>query len=329
MVSDPHGLRGTELDMRRYNGDGTWSYDSEADYDHDASMKNSVADAVASGRSLSSDEVRWLCAEAGIEGAEAYDPYAEIRARAGLKLETGMDFKKRATNTLYHVLLIKEDRAYVRDESGNELYVPRSVLEDYEVVEDKEVFITCYNTREGWASKKMAEQFYTEAAFSCEGAERDRYMEVLEQLFAGRIEVFDTPDYEREQQDQHEVGRRTVSLLGDTPHEQWTNALNVYFTSLRMNVQALSDDCIIAGNYIDLYKDSFEPADYEEISERLRNNITAANTAAIIDQLEQETKRLVDAAFAPQTQQDTSLGAAKAAQKGRAKVEATNGGIKQ
>ena len=115
-----------------------------------------------------------------------------------LKLERGMDFKNLASGELFHVMGSNDGIFWCRNEAGEEISLPSVIVGEYAEVLEKQVFITCYNKREGWASRKMAEEFYMEAAFACEGAERDRYMEVLYQLSEGRSEVFDTPDYERE-----------------------------------------------------------------------------------------------------------------------------------
>lgn len=47
------------------------------------------------------------------------------------------------------------------------------------------VIVVCYKQREHWDRKK-AIAFYEEGMFCCEGAEADRYKEVVRQLKAGR-----------------------------------------------------------------------------------------------------------------------------------------------
>lgn len=47
------------------------------------------------------------------------------------------------------------------------------------------VIVVCYNEREHWDREK-AIAFYEEGMFACEGAEADRYKEVVHQLKAGR-----------------------------------------------------------------------------------------------------------------------------------------------
>lgn len=46
------------------------------------------------------------------------------------------------------------------------------------------VIVVCYNEREHWERSK-AIAFYEEGMFCCEGAEADRYKEVVRQLKAG------------------------------------------------------------------------------------------------------------------------------------------------
>lgn len=57
------------------------------------------------------------------------------------------------------------------------------------------VCVTCYRTREVWRSRERAVRFYTEAVLACEGAERDRYVNVLMALQAGEKYAHDTYDY--------------------------------------------------------------------------------------------------------------------------------------
>ena len=47
------------------------------------------------------------------------------------------------------------------------------------------VIVVCYREREHWDRQK-AIAFYEEGMFACEGAEADRYKEVVSQLKAGR-----------------------------------------------------------------------------------------------------------------------------------------------
>lgn len=47
------------------------------------------------------------------------------------------------------------------------------------------VIVVCYRQREHWDRQK-AIAFYEEGMFCCEGAEADRYKEVVRQLKAGR-----------------------------------------------------------------------------------------------------------------------------------------------
>lgn len=47
------------------------------------------------------------------------------------------------------------------------------------------VIVVCYRQREHWDRQK-AIAFYEEGMFACEGAEADRYKEVVRQLKAGR-----------------------------------------------------------------------------------------------------------------------------------------------
>lgn len=50
-----------------------------------------------------------------------------------------------------------------------------------------EVVVVCYNQAEVWQSREMAAAFYLEAMCACEGAERDRYTEVLLDIMAGKL----------------------------------------------------------------------------------------------------------------------------------------------
>lgn len=49
-----------------------------------------------------------------------------------------------------------------------------------------EVVVVCYNQAEVWQNREMAAAFYLEAMCACEGAERDRYTEVLLDIMAGK-----------------------------------------------------------------------------------------------------------------------------------------------
>lgn len=49
-----------------------------------------------------------------------------------------------------------------------------------------ECLVICYNQIEVWQSRSMAKDFYLEAMCACEGAERDRYTDVLLDLMAGK-----------------------------------------------------------------------------------------------------------------------------------------------
>ncbi len=48
------------------------------------------------------------------------------------------------------------------------------------------VTITCYGKTEVWEDRKDAIRFYREGAAACEGAERDRYVNILLQLAGGQ-----------------------------------------------------------------------------------------------------------------------------------------------
>lgn len=48
-----------------------------------------------------------------------------------------------------------------------------------------ECVTVCYNQATVWQSRGMAAEFYLEAMTMCEGAERDRYTEVLLDIMAG------------------------------------------------------------------------------------------------------------------------------------------------
>lgn len=55
------------------------------------------------------------------------------------------------------------------------------------------VTITCYG-RTKTMYRSAAIRMYTEGALSCEGSERDRYVNILADLLAGRSECSDTRD---------------------------------------------------------------------------------------------------------------------------------------
>ena len=48
-----------------------------------------------------------------------------------------------------------------------------------------ECVVICYNQAEVWSRREDAQAFYLEAMCACEGAERDRYTDVLLDLMAG------------------------------------------------------------------------------------------------------------------------------------------------
>lgn len=56
------------------------------------------------------------------------------------------------------------------------------------------VTIKCYN-KEEQMERKEAIDFYEEAVISCEGSERDRYMNVLMDLYFGKDYCTDEEDY--------------------------------------------------------------------------------------------------------------------------------------
>ena len=59
----------------------------------------------------------------------------------------------------------------------------------------KGVICICYNKEHTFSSRKKAEAFFKDCAYNSEGAERDRYIEILMQLDEGRAICFDTPDH--------------------------------------------------------------------------------------------------------------------------------------
>ena len=50
---------------------------------------------------------------------------------------------------------------------------------------DDSVTIICYGGKEVWPSRQAAMDFYAEGVFVCDGAERERYINVLLDLYAG------------------------------------------------------------------------------------------------------------------------------------------------
>lgn len=55
-----------------------------------------------------------------------------------------------------------------------------------ELLSQGECVVICYNQAEVWQSRERASEFYLEAMCACEGCERERYMDVLLDLMAGR-----------------------------------------------------------------------------------------------------------------------------------------------
>ena len=54
-----------------------------------------------------------------------------------------------------------------------------------------EVVVVCYNQAEVWKSREMAAAYYLEAMCACEGAEKERYTDVLLDLMAGKTVCHD------------------------------------------------------------------------------------------------------------------------------------------
>lgn len=54
-----------------------------------------------------------------------------------------------------------------------------------------ECVVICYNQAEVWRSRSMAAAFYLEAMCACDGAERERYTDVLLDLMAGKAIAHD------------------------------------------------------------------------------------------------------------------------------------------
>ena len=59
--------------------------------------------------------------------------------------------------------------------------------------------IVCYSHIERWHSRKAAIAFYKEGAFSCEGAERDRYIEIVFDLEEGCNRCHDRSSFSYEE----------------------------------------------------------------------------------------------------------------------------------
>lgn len=49
----------------------------------------------------------------------------------------------------------------------------------------------CYNTADIWPSRQVAKDFYTEASYYSEGAERERYINVLFDIAMGKDICYD------------------------------------------------------------------------------------------------------------------------------------------
>lgn len=48
------------------------------------------------------------------------------------------------------------------------------------------VDVICYGVRDVWDSREEAKRFYLEGIMSCEGSERDRYVNVYADLVSGK-----------------------------------------------------------------------------------------------------------------------------------------------
>lgn len=57
------------------------------------------------------------------------------------------------------------------------------------------VIVVCYNEADVWGSRAEAKKFYMSGVYACEGAERDRYMNVVCDLEDGKDVALDTWDY--------------------------------------------------------------------------------------------------------------------------------------
>ena len=60
----------------------------------------------------------------------------------------------------------------------------------------KMIEIVCYNRIEKWHSRKNALRFFRDCARNCEGAERDRYIEIVWDLEDGLIRCHDKSSME-------------------------------------------------------------------------------------------------------------------------------------
>ena len=56
------------------------------------------------------------------------------------------------------------------------------------------VMVTCYGESELWDTRKEAADFYMQAIMACEGAERERYLNIYAGLYQGLTEVTDGED---------------------------------------------------------------------------------------------------------------------------------------
>lgn len=56
---------------------------------------------------------------------------------------------------------------------------------------DEPVFVTCYNKRERWNTRREAMAFYLEGARCCDGCEAERYFNVFTKLLDGYNDVDD------------------------------------------------------------------------------------------------------------------------------------------
>lgn len=59
----------------------------------------------------------------------------------------------------------------------------------------EEIKITCYGKTKIWTDRQAAIDFYSIGVESCDGSERNRYMNILIDLMAGKIECFDEEEY--------------------------------------------------------------------------------------------------------------------------------------
>lgn len=58
-------------------------------------------------------------------------------------------------------------------------------------MEKRIIEVCCYNKIEQWRDRKLAEDFYFQGAMECDGAERDRYLDIYSQLHYGSFECCD------------------------------------------------------------------------------------------------------------------------------------------